>query len=146
MDLHRRYYPETCLPAGLSISADLSSEEDIIVDGVFDGQIMVPGHRVEIGASATVRARIVARAVTVHGTLEGSVVAAELIELERTASVRGHLTTPSLALFEGATFNGTVDAARAEAAMTVAKYRQRHPDATNISSSIQTPLRARRGC
>jgi cytoskeletal protein CcmA (bactofilin family) len=125
MDLHRRYYPETRLPAGLTISADLTSEEDITVEGQFDGQITVPDHHVEIGASAMVRAKIVARAVTIHGTVDGTVVAGERVDVERTASFRGHVTTPSLSLFEGATFNGTVDPARTEAAMRVAAYRQK---------------------
>lgn len=125
MDLHRRYYPETRLPAGLTISADLTSEEDITVEGQFDGQITVPDHHVEIGASAMVRAKIVARAVTIHGTVDGTVVAGERVDVERTASFRGHVTTPTLSLFEGATFNGTVDPARTEAAMRVAAYRQK---------------------
>jgi cytoskeletal protein CcmA (bactofilin family) len=125
MDLHRRYYPETRLPAGLTISADLTSNEDITVEGQFEGEIHVPDHHVEIGASALVRARIIARAVTIHGTLDGTIVAAERVDVERTATFRGHLTTPSLALFEGATFNGTVDPVRTEAAMRVAAYRLR---------------------
>ena len=125
MDLHRRYYPETRLPAGLTISADLTSNEDITVEGQFDGEIHVPDHHVEIGASALVRARIIARAVTIHGTLDGTIVAAERVDVERTATFRGHLTTPSLALFEGANFNGTVDPVRTEAAMRVAAYRLR---------------------
>ena len=126
MDLHRRYYPETRLPAGLTISAaDLTSNEDITVEGHFEGVINVPDHHVEIGESALVRARIIARAVTILGTLDGSVVAAERVDVERTASVRGHLTTPAFALFEGATFNGTVDPVRTEAAMRVAAYRHK---------------------
>ena len=123
MDLHQRYYPETRLAAGLSITADLTSNEDITVEGRFDGQITAADHHVEIGAAAMVKARIVARAVTIHGTLDGTVVAAERVDVERTASVRGHLTTPAFALFEGAQFNGTVDPARTEAALRVAAYR-----------------------
>jgi len=125
MDLHRRYYPETRLPQGLTISADLTSNEDIAVEGTFDGAITVPDHHVEIGASARVRGKIVARAVTIHGTLDGTVIAGERVDVERTASFSGHVTTPSLALFEGARFNGTVDPARTEAAMRVAAYRQK---------------------
>ena len=125
MDLHRRYYPETRLPAGLTISADLTSNEDITVEGQFEGLINVPDHHVEIGPSALVKARIVARAVTIHGTLDGSIVAAERVDVERTASVHAHLTTPAFALFEGAKFNGTVDPVKTEAAMRVAAYRQR---------------------
>ena len=126
MDLHRRYYPETRLPAGLTVSADLTSSEDIAVEGSFDGEITVPDHHVEIAASARVRARIVARAVTLHGTLDGTIIAGERVDVERTASFSGHVTTPSLSLYEGATFNGTVDPARTEAAMRVAAYRQKH--------------------
>ena len=130
MDLHRRYYPETRLPAGLTIiSADLTAIEDITVEGHFEGQITVPDHHVEIGASALVRARIIARAVTIHGTLDGTIIAAERVEVERTASFKGHLTTPSLALFEGAKFNGTVDPVRTEAAMRVAAYRHKQNSA-----------------
>jgi cytoskeletal protein CcmA (bactofilin family) len=125
MDLHRRYDSETRLPAGLTVSADLTSSEDITVEGRFDGVITMPDHHVEIGASARVRAKIVARAVTIHGNLDGTIIAGERVEVERTASFSGHMTTPSLALFEGATFNGTVDPARTEVAMRVAAYRQK---------------------
>ena len=125
MDLHSRYYPETRLPAGLTVSADLTSSEDITVEGRFDGAITVPDHHVEIGAAARVKAKIVARAVTIYGTLDGTIIAGERVEVERTASFSGHMTTPSLALFEGAQFNGTVDPARTEAAMRVAAYRQK---------------------
>jgi hypothetical protein len=38
--------------------------------------------------------------------------------------VRGHITTPSLLLADGATFTGSVDPERTEAAMLVARYRQ----------------------
>jgi cytoskeletal protein CcmA (bactofilin family) len=129
MDLHRRYYPETRLPASLAVSADLQSSEDIAVEGSFDGEITVPDHHVEIGLSANVRGRIVARTVTIYGTLDGSIVAGERVDIERTATFRGHVTTPSLALFEGARFNGTVDPARTEAAMRVAAYRQKQKGA-----------------
>jgi cytoskeletal protein CcmA (bactofilin family) len=126
MDLHRRYYPETRLPAGITVAADLRSSEDIALEGQFDGDITVPDHHVEIGASARVRAKIVARSVTIHGSLDGTVIAGERVDVERTASVQGHVTTPSFALFEGAKFNGTVDPARTEAAMRVAAYRQKN--------------------
>ena len=106
----------------------MRSSEDIAVEGTFDGEITVPDHHVEISASANVRAKIVARTVTVYGSLDGTIVAGERVDVERTATFRGHVTTPSLALFEGARFNGTVDPARTEAAMRVAAYRQKQKD------------------
>jgi cytoskeletal protein CcmA (bactofilin family) len=44
------------------------------------------------------------------------------------ATVRGHVTTPSLMLADGAMFNGTVDPEKTEAAMHVARYRQKQGD------------------
>ena len=115
----------TRLPSGLSISGELTSSEDITVMGRFEGQLIVDSNHVEIGASAVVRAKVVARAVTICGTLDGNVIATERVDVQPSASVRGHLTTPSLSLLEGARFNGSVDPTRTEAAMRVAKYRQK---------------------
>jgi hypothetical protein len=41
------------------------------------------------------------------------------------ANVRGHVTSPSLLLADGAKFNGSADPERTEAAMLVARYRQK---------------------
>ncbi|MEO6213367.1 MAG: polymer-forming cytoskeletal protein [Vicinamibacterales bacterium] len=117
--------PTTRLPSGLAISGDLTGGEDIEIDGRFDGQITVAEHHVEIAASASVRARIVARSVTIRGTVEGSIVAAERVDIQPTATVRGHITAPVLSLLEGARFTGSVDPTRTEAAMRVAQYRQK---------------------
>jgi cytoskeletal protein CcmA (bactofilin family) len=115
----------TSLPSGVALTGDLTATEDITVDGRLEGQITVPDHHVEVGTSAIVRAKITARLVTIRGTVEGTVVASERVELTPTASVRAHLTTPSLSLHDGATFTGSVDPTRTEAAMQVAKYRQK---------------------
>ncbi|MEO5897733.1 MAG: polymer-forming cytoskeletal protein [Vicinamibacterales bacterium] len=115
----------TRLPAGISITGELTSAEDITVLGHFEGQLIVDNNHVEIGASAVVRAKVVARAVTICGNLEGNVIATERVDVQPTAAVRGHLTTPSLSLLEGARFNGSVDPTRTEAAMRVARYRQK---------------------
>lgn len=126
MDHTARSAPDTGVPAGVSISGDLSSDEDITVDGSFDGQISAPDHHVRISPSAVVRAKVIARAVTIQGTVDGTVVAAERITVECSASVRGHLTAPSLKMIEGAVFTGTVHPSGTEAAVHVAKYRQKH--------------------
>ena len=119
--------PETPsrLPPGISIIGDLTSDKDLSIDGSFEGQITTPERHVTIGESARVRARIIARSVTVLGRLDGNVTATQRVQLERSASVHGHLQTPTLVLTEGAQFNGTVDPNRSEAALLVARYRQK---------------------
>ncbi|HVH55718.1 MAG TPA: polymer-forming cytoskeletal protein [Vicinamibacterales bacterium] len=117
--------PPSHLPSGISIAGDLSSERDLSIDGTFEGQITLPEQHLLIGASARVKARIIARAVTIAGRLDGSVMATQRVRIEQSAHVQGHIQTPSVELTEGAQFNGTVDPNRTEAAMLVARYRQK---------------------
>lgn len=95
------------------------------IDGTFDGQITIPNQHLTISAAAKVNAKIIARAVTISGKVEGNIAATEGVTLLSTASVRAHMQTPSIALIEGAQFTGTVDPSRNEAAVHVAKYRQK---------------------
>ena len=125
MHAHSRADGPSHLPAGLTIAGELSSDHDLVIGGTFDGQVMLPEQHLTIGASARVKAKITARAVTVAGRLEGTIIATERVHLERGASVQGHLQTPSLLLADGAQFNGSVDPNRTEAAMLVARYRQK---------------------
>ena len=115
----------TRLPSGLSVTGDVQAHEDINIDGRLDGQLNAPDHHLDVRLGAVVRAKIVAATVTIAGTVDGTVAAARVL-IEPTANVRGHIVTAALTLREGAQFNGTVDPARSEAAMRVAKYRQKH--------------------
>lgn len=125
MDSNSRAEAPSRLPAGLVVTGDLTASHDLAIDGTFDGQITVPEQHVTISASARVNAKIIARVVTISGRVEGTITATEHVRLDSTASVRAHLQTPSIALMEGAQFTGTVDPSRTEAALHVAKYRQK---------------------
>jgi cytoskeletal protein CcmA (bactofilin family) len=114
--------PEDFSPK-LAITGDLSATEDVAIRGHFDGQISVPDHHLSIEATASVKAKIVARSVTIGGVVEGTIFAAERVWLMATAKVRGHVTTPAITLADGAEFTGTVDPERSESAMHVARYR-----------------------
>ncbi len=113
------------LPPALSIAGDLSAEEDVTLSGRFDGQIKIPAHHLSIEASAAVKAKIVARAVTIAGSLDGTILATDRVEITKGASVRAHVTGGTITLEDGAHFTGTVDPKLTEAAMHVARYRER---------------------
>ena len=68
---------------------------------------------------------VIARVALISGHVEGNVTAIERVVLDSTATVRAHLQTPSIVIMEGAHFTGTVDPSRTEAALHVAKYRQK---------------------
>ena len=119
--------PETPsrLPAGLTLTGELSSSADLLIDGTLDGQITLPEQQVTINLGANVKARVLARVVTIAGRFEGSVTATERVEIEHTANVHGHVQSPTVVLMDGARFQGSMDPNRSEAAMLVARYRQK---------------------
>lgn len=128
MDTQRRRADQTRIPASLVVSGDLAASQDIVIDGRFDGHITVPDHHLSISSSASVTARIVARSVTIFGSVHGNILASERVELLASASVRGHVITPSIMVMDGAQFTGSIDPQRSEAAMRVAKYRQKQAE------------------
>ncbi|HEX7894505.1 MAG TPA: polymer-forming cytoskeletal protein [Terriglobales bacterium] len=93
----------------VSIKGELSGSEDIYVDGQVEGSIQLAGNSVTIGPNGRVRASIAARNVTVGGTLDGNIQAAERTEMRKTAVVNGDVQTKRIAIEEGAFFKGKLE-------------------------------------
>ena len=125
MNPYGRGRETTRIPKGAAILGGLEAGQDVIIDGRLDGHITLPEHHLSIGASAVITARIIARSVTISGSVNGNILARERIDLRAGSFVRGHLTTPAVTLEDGAQFTGSVDPHRTEAALQVAKYRER---------------------
>jgi cytoskeletal protein CcmA (bactofilin family) len=102
---------------------ELMSSEDMTIDGRIEGTIEVRDHMLTIGPDADIRARIVARAVTVHGDVNGSISGSERVEIQKTGSVLGDITTPRLVMVDGAVLRGRVDAGPKESAKENAQAR-----------------------
>jgi cytoskeletal protein CcmA (bactofilin family) len=128
MDPHGRAGDATFIPKGAAIVGGLEAAQDLIIEGRVQGQITLPDHHLSIGSSAIVTARIIARSVTISGSVDGNILARERVDVLRSAFVRGHVTTPALTLQDGAQFTGSVDPQRTQAAMQVARYRERRQD------------------
>lgn len=93
------------LDRGSKISGKLFFEGPVRIDGQVDGEISA-SDEVTIGESAIVTAQIKAVSVVVSGKISGDIVASKRIEIRPTARVFGNLTTPALAVMEGALFEG----------------------------------------
>ncbi len=115
--------PSTRFPQGLMVNGDLTADEDVVIDGLVTGTIDMPSHALTIGPDAEVDARVLARDVTIFGTLRGKVTALEILDIRPSARVQGELAAPAVRLEEGATVHGRVETKRVDAAMHVARYR-----------------------
>lgn len=96
----------------LLLKAEVTAEEDLYVDGQLDGAITLSKHNLTVGINGRVSADIIARNVFVEGNLTGNVVAAEKVEIRKTGSLQGNLTTGGVTIEDGAYFKGSIDIAR----------------------------------
>lgn len=113
----------TTIGPSLVITGDLTCQEDITIHGRVNGQITMTQGTLVVAPTGSVEASVEGGKITVHGKVNGDLMATERLELTESANVSGTITAPSIALKEGATFNGMIDMAtkKAGAAKPVAK-------------------------
>lgn len=94
------------------LKGELSANEDLVIEGQFDGTVNLQDHCLTVGVNGKVKAEIQARQVVILGTVNGNVNAREKIEVRRSGNVTGDLTSASISIEEGAYFKGSIDILR----------------------------------
>ena len=83
-------------------------EEDVIIEGHFQGKIDSKGHDLRIEKEATVKADIRGKNITIRGKVTGNVTGSGKILVGREAKIIGDLSAPQIAIQEGAKFKGSI--------------------------------------
>jgi cytoskeletal protein CcmA (bactofilin family) len=97
------------LGTSIVIKGDLIASEDLTLYGKMEGSVTLHGgHTLTIGRHADIRAAIDAKAVVIQGAVTGNVTAREKIEIQTTGSVSGDVSSPRLAIADGASIRGKV--------------------------------------
>jgi cytoskeletal protein CcmA (bactofilin family) len=97
------------------IKGELNGSEDLTIEGQVEGRIELRENVLTIGANGKIRAEIFAKSVIVLGDVTGNVTATEKVDIRDNGSVDGDITSPRVAIAEGAHFRGSVDMQRAVA-------------------------------
>jgi cytoskeletal protein CcmA (bactofilin family) len=113
----------TTIGPTLVISGELTSGEDITVQGRVNGQVMVRDAALTIGEQAQLKADVRGMRVLVHGQVKGSIVASERIELAPGAMVQGSLSANRVILADGTLFNGRIDMDQRTIASRIAHFK-----------------------
>lgn len=100
------------LGPNLTIKGQISGNDDLQIDGTVLGPITLQDKRLTVGHTATLNSEVNAREVVVNGKVNGDLHARERIEIKKTGSVIGDLTTARIVIEEGAYFKGAVEIAR----------------------------------
>ena len=91
------------------VRGDVVCAEDLVIDGKVEGTIELGDHSLTIGQSAAVVADLVAKSVTISGSVKGNVMGNGKVELKSTAKVEGDVTAPKFSMEDGASLSGKVD-------------------------------------
>jgi len=118
------------------VKGELSGSEDLYVDGEVEGSISLNGQSLTIGPNGHVRANIEARNVIVHGQLNGNIRASERVDLRKSASLTGDISTARVSIEDGAYFKGTIDIQKAEPAPRIEAKPQ---PASTVASTAAPP-------
>lgn len=87
---------------------ELSSDEDLIIEGTVEGKIAHQSHHLTIGKNGKVKANVRARLITVYGTVEGDLHGDEGVQIAASARVVGNVVAPRVSLEPGARFEGSI--------------------------------------
>ena len=98
------------------VKGELSGNEDLRVEGRVEGKIDLNQNLLTVGESAKVKAQISAKTVVIIGEVLGNVTAVETVSIHEKGVVDGDISSPRVAIAEGAHFRGSIDMRRSESA------------------------------
>jgi cytoskeletal protein CcmA (bactofilin family) len=74
-----------------------------------EGSIDLKGNHLIIGQQGVVKANLMAKTITIEGTVEGDLIGQERIEIKASSNVKGNLIAARVTLEDGAKFRGSID-------------------------------------
>ena len=102
----------TVLGPTVTLRGELTADEDLAIEGQFDGTIHLRDHCVTVGTQGQVKAEIETSRVVVAGAVTGNITASERIEIRKTGRVMGDLVAPAVSIEDGAYFKGSIEILR----------------------------------
>src|SRR5687767_4836975 len=91
------------------IKGELTGSEDLTIEGHVDGKIELRQNVLTIGPNGKIKAEINAKAVVVQGEVVGNINATEKVDIRDAGSVDGDLSSPRVAIADGAHFRGSIE-------------------------------------
>src|ERR1035438_6446755 len=112
-------HPTTFVGKLLVVKGELSGKEALVVEGEVEGSITLHGQRLTVRPNGRIRGNIETRHVILQGRVEGDIQASDRVELFRSASFTGDISTGRISIEEGAVFKGKLDIKKPETALVI---------------------------
>ena len=94
--------------AKTTIKGEISGDEDILVEGVVEGQIHITKD-LRVGPGGVVKAKVEAQSIVVSGQIVGDCQATHRVEIQASGKLMGNIRAPRVVIAEGASFKGNSD-------------------------------------
>ena len=94
---------------GVKIEGQITSDENLVIEGKVNGSIIAKNHEVTVGKSGSLNANISANVVSVEGMVKGDISGAEKVVISKTGNVLGNIQSPRVTLEDGAKFKGSIE-------------------------------------
>lgn len=98
----------TVIGAGITIDGEVTSDEDVVVQGTVRGKI-VAKDAVTVEQGGVVEADVAGGPVSVAGTITGNINSSDRVDLQNGAKVVGNVKATRITIADGAQFKGNVD-------------------------------------
>jgi cytoskeletal protein CcmA (bactofilin family) len=130
---------QAVLGKNVTVKGQITSREDLTIDGEVEGTVECQEHRLTIGPNARVQAALKAREIVIHGNIQGNVEATDKVDLKKEAKLVGDIKTTRITIEDGAYFKGSIDISKvAPPARTAAPLPPAPPAANQTLSPSYT--------
>ncbi len=123
--------------AGTVMAGEAIFKGMLRVDGHLTGRITSEDGTLLVGANGQVDANVQVSIATIHGTINGDIVATKRIEMGRSAKVVGNIQTPALVIEPGAVFEGSCRMQVKEAADNKPKEKAKQTQQTLVAPTSE---------
>jgi cytoskeletal protein CcmA (bactofilin family) len=100
---------KTMIGAGVKVVGQITSDEDLFIEGKLEGTVLAVNQKVRIGKSGCLKANITAGIVRIDGIVKGDVSGIEQVVISKTGNVLGNILSPRVTLEDGAKFKGSIE-------------------------------------
>lgn len=94
---------------GVKIEGQITSDENLVIEGKVNGSITANNHEVTVGKSGNLKANISANVVNIQGIVKGDISGSEKVVISNTGNVLGNIQSPRVTLEDGAKFKGSIE-------------------------------------
>jgi len=107
--------------AGMTIKGEVSSQEDLYIDGEVEGALELKEHCLTVGPNGKTHSSVRAREVVVLGSIQGNVEARDKIAIRKNGRLVGDIKTAGIIIDDGAYFKGSIDIVKTDKPVTQKK-------------------------